>query len=868
MSALKKMRKTYKLRGGIHPPENKTQSLQSPIDVLPVMGEIVLPLGMHIGAPAEAIVEVGQTVLKGEMIAKPKGFVSTAIHASTSGTVKAIEHRPIIHASGMTAPCIVIEPDGKDQWTTLTPILNYRQSEKNDLLEHINNSGIAGMGGAGFPSRVKLATDKTIEQLIINGTECEPYITADDILMQERAAEIVEGIEILQHLVNPQETLIGVEDNKPEAINALQAATQGKNIEVVVFPTKYPSGGEKQLIQILTGKEVKSGGLPADVGVVCQNIGSTYAIFRAVKHGEPLISRITTLTGEALTTKKNVEVRLGTSVQQLLDFAGFHASRANRVIAGGPMMGFSIPSLDAPVVKTTNCLLAPESNELPLPPEAQPCIRCGMCSEACPVSLLPQQLYWFAQAKDQEGLKKHHLMDCIECGACSYVCPSNIPLVQYYRASKADIRQTAEDQKKADYAKTRYEARLARIEKEEAEKEAKKQARLKKAAAATTAKEKSEVKAAVERTKAAPAEATDDPVAAAIARAKAKADASPLDKAKDNVASLEKRLKKAQAKLDAAKANNDENLAAFESSLTKLQDKLTTAKAELEKLQGEAPKATPEINTDDPVAAAIARAQASRADGESLSPEDKLNKDIESLTKRIKATETKVAAAKENGDEKAEILESSLTKMQDKLTTAQNELAKLQPAKEAPQAAPAVDENDPVAAAIARAQAKRSGDEALSPEDKLKKDIDGLNKRINATQEKVATAKENGDDKAEILESSLNKMQDKLKAAEAELAKLQPATEKTEDAAATQSHDPNDPVAAAIARAQAKREQSSDLSPEEKREKDIAHLEKRIKLTEEKLSEAKDAGDDKAEILESSLEKLKTKLADLAAAED
>ena len=381
----------------------------------------------------------------------------------------------------------------------------------------------------------------------------------------------------------------------------------------------------------------------------------------------------------------------------------------------------------------------------------------------------------------------------------------------------------------------------------------------------------------MERTKqAAPtnAAATDDPVAAAIARAKAKADASPLDKAKDNVASFEKRLKKAQDKLEAAKANNDENLPAFESSLTKLQDKLKAAKAELEKLEADAPKAAPAAAaSDDPVAQAIARAQASRSGGESLSAEDKLKKDIESLTKRVKATEAKVATAIDNGDDKAEILESSLAKMQDKLKAAQEELAKIQPAEEnsetqAETKTQVVDENDPVAQAIARAQAKRSGGDSQSPEDKLKKDIAGLNKRIKATEEKVATAKANGDDKAEILESSLAKMQDKLKSAEEELAKLQPPKEEpstAEEPSAKEEPPADDPVAQAIARAQAKRDQAADISPEEKREKDIAHLEKRIKLTEEKLTEAQAAGDDKAEILESSLEKLKTKLADIQA---
>lgn len=755
-------RKVWKLPGGVHPPENKQQSLTGPITPAVLPKELIFPLGMHIGAPAEPLVQVGDTVLKGQMIAKPKGFVSTAIHASTSGTVKAIEPRPIVHASGMTANAIVIEPDGHDKWRDRNPLDDYTTLNKNDLLELINNAGIAGMGGAGFPSRVKLATDKTIDELIINGTECEPYITADDILMQEKADEIVEGIKILQYLVNPKETLVGIEDNKPLAIKAMQIATEGTDIQVVVFPTKYPSGGEKQLIQILTGKEVKSGGLPADLGIVCQNIGTVQAIYRAVTFDEPLISRITTLTGKALSEPQNKEVLIGTPFDDVLAAAGFTSKKSERIIAGGPMMGFTVESTAVPVVKTTNCIIAPDKKELPTPPPAQACIRCGMCAEACPASLLPQQLYWFAQAKDQEGLKAHHIMDCIECGACSYVCPSNIPLVQYYRASKGDIRKTEEDAKKADYAKGRYEARLARIEKAEAEKEAKKKARQAKANAAKQSKtDKDAIAAAVARTgKAKTEQASDDPVAAAIARAKAKADGtapvqSEADKAKDAVASLEKRLKKAQDKLETAKTSNDENLPAFESSVEKLKAKLVEAKAKLPKA---APTAT--VDTDDPVAAAIAKAQAARSGAGSLSPEEKLDKDIASLEKRIAATGEKVSASEAEGSDKLEILQSSLAKMQEKLDAAKAEKAKLSAPVEPKPEAPAASD-DPVQAAIERAKAKREAVIAQSPEERLKNDLASLEKRIKTTTGKLEDAKAAGSDKADILETTLSKLKDK-----------------------------------------------------------------------------------------------------------
>ena len=288
------MRKIWDIPGGIHPPENKTQSLTSRIQAAGIPAQLVLPLSQHIGAPASPIVSPGERVLGGQMIAEASGFVSVPVHAPTSGTVSAIEARQIPHPSGMSAPCIIIDCDGQDEHLDYQGLGDYQALDKASLLSAIRNAGIAGMGGAGFPSAVKLGPRQPIETLIINGTECEPYITADDILMRERAEQIIAGVKILQHLIAPsKETLIGVEDNKPEGIAALQAAAKGSSIEVVSFPTKYPSGGEKQLIQILTGKEVKSGGLPAEVGIVCQNIGTTVAIHKAINLGQPLISRIT-----------------------------------------------------------------------------------------------------------------------------------------------------------------------------------------------------------------------------------------------------------------------------------------------------------------------------------------------------------------------------------------------------------------------------------------------------------------------------------------------------------------------------------------------------------------------------------------------
>jgi len=501
--------KIWDIHGGIHPPEHKDLSNRTPIQPAPLPKRLVLPLTQHLGAPAEPCVTLGEQVLKGQQIAVASGFVSAPLHAPTSGVVSFIGPQPYPHVSGMFANAIVIDSDGEDKWIDLHPQPDYRELERPALLELIRQAGISGLGGAGFPTAVKLSPPptQTIRTLIINGTECEPYITADDLLMREKAAELVAGIEILAHLIQPQEVLIGIEDNKPEAIAAVRAAIGERPFTLKVFPTKYPSGGEKQLIQILTGEEVPSGGLPADIGMLCQNVGTCVAIHDAVLLGKPLISRITTLTGEALARPMNVEVLIGTPVDELLAFAGLDQHRLNRLIMGGPMMGFSLPSLEVPVVKTTNCLLASTLEELPPPPPALPCIRCGECAEACPVSLLPQQLHFFALGQEHEQLKSHNLFDCIECGACAYVCPSNIPLVQYYRAAKGEIRELEQKQQKAEHSKQRFELRQERLRRAEEQKEAERKARAERAARAKAAQSESGPTATTAET-AAPAQKT------------------------------------------------------------------------------------------------------------------------------------------------------------------------------------------------------------------------------------------------------------------------------------------------------------------------------------------------------------------------
>lgn len=566
--------KTWVTPGGVHPPENKHQSLTLPIGVLPLPETLLIPLSQHIGAPAKPCVQIGQSVLKGQKIADASGPVSVPMHAPTSGTIGAIEHRPIAHSSGMLAPCIEIIPDGKEQWIEHSGIEDYEHASPSTLLKAISEAGIAGMGGAGFPSAVKLSPghQRPINTLIINATECEPYITADDSAIRERAQEIVQGISILSHILgNPSNILIGIEDNKPEAIAALQPHIEDTGIQVVSFPTKYPSGGEKQLIYILTGQEIPSGQLPADIGMVCINIGTTFAIKRVIIDGEPLISRVTTMTGDACGINRNYETLIGTPVSHMLANSEFSEDACSRLVMGGPMMGFSLTSADVPIVKTTNCILAPSYQEIPEDEPAQACIRCGMCAEACPVSLLPQQLFWYSQAKDYERLEAHNLFDCIECGACSYVCPSNIPLVQHYRHSKGEINKARADKVKSDQARQRFEFHQQRIERAEKEKEQKRAAR-------RNAAEKAQTKTAANTS----AGSAADIIAAAQARAAAKKVSPEQQQAK-----LERSIAGAEMRVQMA----TEKLAEADDSQTAEQKNILTAAVETAKQKLEQAKA-------------------------------------------------------------------------------------------------------------------------------------------------------------------------------------------------------------------------------------------------------------------------------------
>lgn len=460
-------RRLWDFKGGIYPPMMKSETSVIPLRHLPLPEIFIIPLQQHLGPEGELLIQTGDHVLKGQPLTKGTDRI-LPIHAPTSGTITTIALHTTAHPSGLPELCIHLTPDGQDTWTPLQPKENYRDLTATDLLSLIHQAGIAGLGGAGFPTAVKLQSGQSaINTLIINAAECEPYITADDRLIQEHAAEIVQGCRILAQIIQPKEIVIAIEDNKPLAIEALQhALLLEPKVQLQVIPTKYPSGGAKQLTKILTGKEIPSGQHSASIGVLMQNVGTVFAIKRAIIDGEPLIQRVITLTGTGVTRPGNVWGRIGTPISHLLKQAQSIDSETNMVIMGGPLTGFTVPTLDIPMIKTSNCLFVPAVTEVAPTQAEQPCIRCSQCVDVCPAGLLPQQLFWFSQGAEHEKARQHHLFDCIECGACAYVCPSQIPLVQYYRQQKAIIRAQDKEAQQAQQAKLRFEAKKARLARE------------------------------------------------------------------------------------------------------------------------------------------------------------------------------------------------------------------------------------------------------------------------------------------------------------------------------------------------------------------------------------------------------------------
>ena len=533
----------FKFKGGVKPPTNKTQSLGKPIAQAPIPSRLVVPLHQSIGGTPRPVVQAGDTVLKGQLIGEADGWISAAVHAPTSGTVVEVAMHVQPHPSGLDALCVVIEPDGKDEWIAREPV-DYKALTPEQVRERLQQAGVVGLGGAVFPTHGKLTASKTVpmEEMVINGAECEPFITCDDLLMRERAEEVVRGIGIFRDLLQPKRVLIGIEDNKPEAAAAMRAAVQavGENFEVIQVPTLYPAGGAKQLIRVLTGKEVPAAKRSTDLGVQCFNVATAYTAWRAIAHGEPVLSRLVTLTGN-VGEPRNYEVLIGTPMDELLQLAGPRAD-TDGIIMGGPMMGFLVPQANVPVVKATNCLIAHSAKLFPPKAPEMPCIRCGSCAEACPHELQPFEMYWFARSKNFGKTQEYHIFDCIECGCCSFVCPSRIPLVQYFRFAKSEIWAREREKKAADTAKERFEFKQFREEREKTEKAEK----LAKAAAAQAAKKAAEAAAAASEA-GTPVADTAEPAAVDAEKAAKKA-------------AIEAAMARAKAQREAAQPKNTDQL--------------------------------------------------------------------------------------------------------------------------------------------------------------------------------------------------------------------------------------------------------------------------------------------------------------------
>lgn len=463
----------FSFNGGVHPAANKADSLERPIGAPIVPNHLIVALQQHAGSAARPLVETGERVLKGQMIGAPGDGISAAVHAPSSGIVRAVAPHPLPHPSGLAANAIVIDADGMDEWIPLKPFDMARGSDA-DLVNHIRHSGVVGLGGAAFPSDIKLRNGarQTVPTLVLNGAECEPWITCDDALMRERAKAIVRGAQIMREILGSEQVLIGIETNKEFAADAMaQAATGDGGFKIVSVPTLYPTGGAKQLIKVLTGKETPSGGRSTDIGVACFNVGTAYAVQRAVDFGEPLLSRVVTVTGN-VRRPQNFETLIGTPIEVLIARAGAVMDDTDGYLMGGPMMGFKLHDLSAAVTKATNCLIATSPSLFPPAPTPLPCIRCTRCAQACPAELQPHDLYWFARGQRLDKAGQYGIFDCIECGCCSYVCPSHIPLVDYYRYLKSEIVAQRAEKAAADAARIRHEFHLERLAREQRDKAA------------------------------------------------------------------------------------------------------------------------------------------------------------------------------------------------------------------------------------------------------------------------------------------------------------------------------------------------------------------------------------------------------------
>jgi len=464
---------------GIRPPPRKARSLELPILEAPLPRWVVIPIDQCLGVSAHAIVKKGQRVRTGEPIAQADSITSTDVgpklHASISGEVVGIEKNMVPGTTAGRELCVVIRGDGQDE-----PYPDYKnlgdplQMDAEKICALIAEGGIVGLGGALFSTATKLNTSSEIRMLILNGAECEPYITCDDMLLRERAQKVVRGAQIMMHALGAPDTVIAIESDMPEARVAIYDAIEAigdERIHESVVTAKYPAGGERQVIQLVMGEEVPEGALPSDIGYVCHNVATAAAIAEFFDEGRPLISRIVTVTGAGIEAARNLDVRIGTIMADLFKVIGGYDDESSHLIMGGPMMGICLPNDELPVTKATNCLIIMEARELSPPRQEMPCIRCGECNQVCPAQLLPQELLTASKQHDMAALDNLGLNACIECGCCDYVCPSYIPLTAQFALTKLELRTHESEVQRATHARNRFEARENRLQKDEAERD-------------------------------------------------------------------------------------------------------------------------------------------------------------------------------------------------------------------------------------------------------------------------------------------------------------------------------------------------------------------------------------------------------------